>query len=609
MSQTVRPMTDVIRHRGPDDEGFFVADGVGLGMRRLSIIDVEGGHQPIFNEDESVVVVFNGEIYNYRELRHDLQQRGHRFATASDTEVLVHLYEEYGDDCVHHLRGMYAFAIWDIENRRLFVARDRLGIKPLYYRLQGDSLVFASEIKSLLEHADVSASIDLDGLSNYLTLKYVPAPGTMFDGIKALPPGYSMSWEDGRTSMQRYWDLSFAGGEGDRRSESEYTEELESILQESVRLRLRSDVPFGAFLSGGVDSSLIVALMSEILDEPVKTFSVGFAQEGSVEDERMYARMVAEQFGTDHREVMVRSEDFLDLMDDVVWHLDQPIADQATVATLMLSRLASQHVKMVLTGEGGDELFAGYARYSGERLSSVSRFVPGGLTARVASATGRVPSLHRATIALKALAHHDETARFTQWNSLFPLDEKRKLFTSDVAAQLRDVSSDYVFSEYLAAVDAKKPLNRMLYVDTKVWLPDYLLLRGDKLAMAASLEARVPLLDHVLVDFAANLPVDLKLKGMTRKYLLKKVARSRLPDEVIDRKKQGFPIPLMAWLRDGARPLLEENLSPEAVRSRGLFDPRYVSALMEEFDAGNVRAGYHAFSLASVEMWCRAFLD
>jgi len=602
-------MRDAIIHRGPDDEGFFVASNVGLGVRRLSIIDLAGGKQPIYNEDKSIVVVFNGEIYNYSELTEHLRQRGHTFATNSDTEVIVHLYEEFGQDCVHELRGMFAFAVWDTHHRRLFIVRDRLGIKPLYYTQAGERLVFGSEIKAILQHPEVQARLDLGGLSNFLSLRYVPAPQTMFADILALPPGYTLTCDPDGVTVRSYWDLSFARNQNGRMSEAAAAEQLEELLRESVRLRLMSDVPFGALLSGGVDSSTIVALMSEFMDEPVKTFSVGFEGDGEAFSELPWARLVAEQYQTDHHEVFVRPQDLIDLAEIVVWHLDQPIADQATLATYMVSELASRYVKMVLMGEGGDELFAGYARYAGERLSPVFRNIPKPFRSLMLAMSARLPGLRRPKIALYALCQSDEATRLTNWFPLFNQEMKDALLSDELKRELNGFSTDHVFAQHLAHTDAVDPLSRMLYIDTKLWLPDDLLARGDKMSMASSVEARVPLLDHKLAEFAASLPPHLRLRNLTRKYLLKKVSRTWLPAQIVDRKKKGFPMPISVWFRQEARSFVRDILSPAAIRRRGLLNPDYVEKLLNEHEAGLADHGVPLFGLLSLELWLRLFID
>jgi asparagine synthase (glutamine-hydrolysing) len=609
-SVLLKRMTDIITHRGPDGEGFFVTNGAGLGMRRLSIIDLSTGDQPMYNEDGSIVVVFNGEIYNYLDVRAELAKRGHQFATSCDTEVLVHCYEEYGDDCVTHLRGMFGFAIWDENRRRLFVARDRLGIKPLYYTQMGGNLVFGSEIKAILEHPSVTPRLDLTALSDYLSFRYVPAPATMFEEIFALPPGHILTYdEESGLSIRQYWDVSFAQNGHQRRSEDEYAEELEALLAASVKMRLMSDVPFGAFLSGGIDSSTVVALMTRYLDEPVKTFSVGFGEEGADFNELTYARMVAERYQTDHHEVILNADHFTELTEKIIWHLDQPIADYPDLAYYMVSALATQHVKMVLTGEGGDELFAGYARYAGERFSPYASRIPKPAMRLAVSASQRLPGLRRQKQALLALSYKDEAQRLTNWFPLFNQQWKQELLSDAVKSELDGHSSDSVFGAYLDATDAIDPVSRMQYVETKVWLVDDLLARGDKLSMANSLEARVPLLDSKLVEFAASVPWDMKIKGLKRKYLLKKVSEKWLPDEIIYRKKKGFPVPVPVWFRNEARDYLHDHLSPDRVRQRGLFDPEYVQKLLREHDTGFTDHATPLFGLLSVELWQRQYLD
>ena len=607
--QVLGDMLSVIRHRGPDDSGVYFGKDVAIGMRRLSIIDLSGGKQPICNEDGSIVTVFNGEIYNFQVLREQLRNRGHSLATASDTEVIVHLYEDFGEDCVQHLRGMFGFALWDARRRRLFVARDRLGIKPVYFAQSGGRLIFASEIKAILQHPATQANLNVDGLSKFLSLKYVPAPQTMFEGIYALPPGCSLTCDANGVKVRRYWDLSFANHSNGERSEESYADELDALLRECVKLHLMSDVPFGAFLSGGLDSSTVVALMSQFLNEPVKTYSVGFEGDAEAFSELPYARMVAKKYEADHHEVFIRPNDLINLSEKVIWHLDQPIADEACLANYMVAELASRQVKMVLTGEGGDELFAGYARYAGERLSPLFRHLPRAAKSVALAASGCVPGLRRQKLALYALCQPDEVNRLVNWFPLFNSEAKQALLSEDFKQNLNGGDASAVFAEHLALTDATDPLDRMLYVDTKLWLPDDLLARGDKTSMAASLEARVPLLDHKLVEFAAALPQHLKVKGLTRKYLLKKVGQALLPPEIIRRKKKGFPMPISLWFRKEARSFLRDVLSPSALQRRGLFNPAFVEKLLTEHENSFADHGSLLWGLLSVELWQRAFMD
>ena len=603
--EVLERMMMAIFHRGPDEDGRLCDGPLAMGMRRLSIIDLADGQQPIFDESGRYGVVFNGEIYNYRELRTELISRGHQFRTNSDTEVIVHLFEEQGAACVDHLRGMFAFAVWDKVERTLFIARDRMGIKPLYFTRRNNSFVFGSEIKSLLKHPDVTASLDHQALAAYLSLKYVPAPRTMFAGIESLPPAHCMTISGDQVSIRRYWDVSYEKSETNK-TEQEYADELDAHLRESIGLRLRADVPFGAFLSGGIDSSIIVAYMSQLLNDPVKTFSVGFAG-GEEADELPYAEKVAKHFGCEHHTLVINGSDFVEHAESVLWHLDQPIADQATAATHMVAKLARQHVKMVLTGEGGDELFAGYARYVGNQYERLFRPLPAFAGRMIRAGADYLPGMRRGKIALGALTQRDEATRLSNWFPMFSDDAKEAL----MSAQLRefDQPTARLFAQHLQRCDATEPLNRMLHADCNLWLPDYLLLRGDKLTMANSLEARVPLLDHELVKFAAALPTNMKLRGKTRKYLLKKVAARYLPDEIINRRKQGFPIPIDVWMRNEAKPMVHDLLASDSIARRGLFKPQAVEKLLRRHQNGSHDYATELWGLMSVEMWMRRFVD
>jgi asparagine synthase (glutamine-hydrolysing) len=607
-AEAAAAMLAAIVHRGPDDEGLHIDEHVALGVRRLSIIDLAGGHQPIANEDETVIVVFNGEIYNYRSLRDRLVRSGHALRTHSDTEVIVHLYEELGDDCVHELNGMFTFAVWDARRQRLLLARDRLGVKPLYYADGGGRLLFASEIKALLQHPSMAAGLDLDALATFLLLKYVPAPRTMFSGISALPPGHLLTCDRSGTRVRAWWDVSFRSTRASL-SEEEAADGLRARLREAVRSQLVSDVPFGAFLSGGIDSSLVVALMSEELQQPVRTFAVGFGPPDEELSELPYARLVAERYETEHSEVLMDAQDLVATAEKVVWHLDQPIADPACAANYLVAELASRDVKMVLTGEGGDELFAGYARYAGERLAPLFRHLPGPARSVGVRLSRRSPGLSRPRIALYALCQPDERRRLATWFPLMRLDTRAALAAGDLVEAVGRAAPERLFDDPLARTDAVHPISRMLYVDTKLWLPDDLLARGDKMSMATSLEARVPLLDHRLVEFAATLPPSLKVKGFSRKYLLKKVAQEWLPDEVIRRPKKGFPLPMGGWLRGGAREFCRDLLSPDVVRRRGLFSPAAIAQLLDEHESGAADHGPALWALLSVELWHRLFID
>ena len=606
--EVLESMMNVIQHRGPDDAGTYRSGAVGLGMRRLSIIDIEGGKQPVSNETGEITLVFNGEIYNFRSLRGELCDRGHVLATSSDTEVIVHLYEERGTECVNELRGMFGFALWDKGKGQLLLARDRLGIKPLYYADINGVLVFGSEIKSILQHPLISAELDANALNNFLSLKYVPAPQTMFKGIYALPPGHVLTCDREGVSVRQFWELGFP--EPVMWSEGECAERLEALLRESVLLHLQSDVPFGAFLSGGLDSSIIVALMAEYLSQQVNTFSIGFEDCGQAGSEAGYARLVASHFGTRHNEVFITATDFVENAERVVWHLDQPVADLACFANMMLAECASRQVKMVLTGEGGDELFAGYARYSWERFRPVTKWIPGWAGDGLVKAVSSLPRLRRPKLALNALMQKNEACRLVHWFPLFSTLEKARLLSKAMQGEVSTLASaEGIFAEHLASVDSSIALNRMLYVDTKLWLPDDLLARGDKMSMAASLEARVPLLDHKLVEFAAALPQKMKIHRLTRKYLLRKVAEKYLPAPILHRKKQGFPIPISGWLRREAKEFVSDLLSWETVRHRGVLDPDYVQDILRQHMQGRADRGAQLWGLMQLELWMRQFLD
>ncbi len=604
-------MQQALLHRGPDDDGVYLDDeaGVGLGFRRLSIIDVAGSRQPITSEDGQVILTFNGEIYNYRDLQQQVRQQGHTLRTSGDGEVIVHLYEQLGVECVQALRGMFGFAIWDERERRLLLARDRMGIKPIYYTVQDGTLIYASEIKAILQHPVVPRTMHLDALKMYLAMRYVPAPYTMFSGISALPPGHILIADEHGVHTHQYWDIVFQEPDSPR-SEAEYAEELEALLHEIVQLHLVSDVPFGAFLSGGVDSSTIVALMTRFLNEPVQTFSVGFAGIWSEHSELNFAHQVVQQYHTHHRDVIVAPDDISSRAAQVIWHLDQPIGDEATVANYMVASLAGQHVKMVLTGEGGDELFAGYGRYEWEQRGAVLRRLPLTLRSTALGLSRLLPGKRGAKIALYALAHSDEAQRMRNWFAMFNSDMLADLIAGQpLETHPTSVNAEQMFRTYLARAGTDHPINRMLYVDSWMWLVDDLLARGDKTSMAHALEARVPFLDHKLVEFAARLPPHLKVNRLQRKYILKKVASTLLPDTIVYRPKQGFPLPMTEWFRTELRPWVHDLLAPATVQRRGLFNPAYVARLLDEHDRELADHSLQIWGLLSFELWQQQFLD
>lgn len=616
----VERLCDRIAHRGPDGHGVHVDGPAALGQRRLSIIDLEGGRQPMSNEDGSIWLTFNGEIYNFRELRAELERRGHRFASSSDTEVIIHAYEEYGEDCLDRLRGMFAFALWDARRRRLFIARDRVGKKPLFHAEAGGSFVFASELQALLTHPGVPREADPDALDEYLTYGYVPAPRTAFRGVFKLPPAHSLMVElDGNgglksRTLRRYWSLDY--GTKLNLGEEEAGERLLDVLIEAVRLRMVADVPLGALLSGGVDSSLVVALMSRLSDRPVKTFSIGFDDKAF--DELPFARMVAERYGTDHHEMVVRPN-ALEILPTLVRHYGEPFADSSAVPSYYVSRLTRQHVTVALNGDGGDESFAGYDRYYAGGVADRYRKIPRPLRAGVieplaALIPASLPPRNRIGRAKRFLEAASRPAgeRYLRWVSYFSESRKDGLYADDFRQSLRP---DRVEGAWLLGLlDRARGLgygglDAVLDADVQSYLPFDLLVKMDIATMANSLEARSPLLDHVVMEFAASLPESLKIRGASTKYLLRKVARPLLPAECLDRRKMGFGVPVGDWMRGDLRPLLfDVLLSPQAM-ARGLFRPEAVRRLVDEHLARSHDHTFRLWALLWLEFWHLEFLN
>jgi asparagine synthase (glutamine-hydrolysing) len=591
----VDAMLETMVHRGPDGAGRLDRLGLALGMRRLAIVDLAGGDQPIYNEDGSVGVVFNGEIYNFREMRVDLERQGHRFATRSDTEALVHGYEQWGDDMLHRLRGMFAFALWDEGRRRLLVARDRFGKKPLYYSRHRGEIVLGSEIKSLLA-AGVPADLDDAALEDYLALRYVPAPRTLFRSVRQLPAGHKMVISDDRVEIERWWRLRY--GPKLPITLGQAADEIEALMRTAVERRLVSDVPLGCFLSGGLDSSVVLSFMAELSDEPVRTFSIGF-DEGWASDELPAARATAHALRTRHHETRLGPDEFLRLMPTAVWHRDEPLAEPSEIPLLALSRMAREHVTVVLSGEGGDELFGGYPKYRADallaRVGRVGRAVLGERRLHELARWYRLP--RRARMSVEALATADPGERWPRW------------FGAD---RLAGLSSNGVrpLDTVLAGLDpGLSPLDRMLALDVESYLVDNLLVRGDKMTMAASIEGRMPLLDHDLADYAARLPEELKATPRRTKIVIREIVRRRLPDSVLSRKKVGFAVPVASWFRGGLGDALERlTIGPEA-RLDPLVDPERVRKALELHRAGRYDLGKELWSLLTLEVWARIFLD
>jgi asparagine synthase (glutamine-hydrolysing) len=606
-------MCAVIEHRGPDSRGAHTEDGVAIGMQRLSIIDLKTGDQPIYNEDRSVVVVHNGEIYNYKELREGLRERGHTLATSGDTEVIVHLYEEHGDRCVEHLRGMYAFALWDRRRRRLILARDRLGKKPLFYRATPDAFWFASEPKSILQDPEVPRDVDRDAIDSYLQLQYVPHPLSAFAALRKLPPAHTLTWEaGGRAETRRYWRLSYRDRfEG--ASEAELRERVRSGLLEATRLRLRSDVPLGAFLSGGVDSSAVVAAMAKAGSGRVRTFSIGF--DVAAYDETAHAREVARLYDTEHHEFRVEPS-AMDVLSKLVWHYGEPFADSSAIPSFYLSELTRRHVKVALNGDGGDESFAGYDRYPNQRMAARLQAIPGPLRRaagrlmeRVGPGTAYTDTRSRAYRVATAMSM-DQRERYAATMSYFRRSDADRLYTPEFLAELPgERTSPALIGRAWDDSDATDLTEQMLATDVETYLPGDLLVKMDIATMAHSLEVRSPFLDHVFMEEVASMPAQAKLPGREPKHLLKEAIRPWVPDSVIDRPKMGFAVPLADWLRGDLRSLPGEVLLDPAATSRGWFRPEAVTRLIDDHVSGATDNAYKLWALLQLELWLRQYID
>ncbi|HEX6179110.1 MAG TPA: asparagine synthase (glutamine-hydrolyzing) [Thermoanaerobaculia bacterium] len=597
----VGAMCDSIVHRGPDDSGIFASGEIGFGMRRLSIIDVHGGHQPVANEDGSVRVVFNGEIYNFQSLRARLLSNGHRLTTRSDTEVLVHLYEEEGIDFVKRLRGMFAFALWDARRRQLVIGRDRLGIKPLYYGRFGGRLMFASEIKAILALPEVSRDLDPVSVDHLFAALTTPDARSIVSGISKLPPAHVLVASGGEVRTSRYWDVSFEPNR--RASRADLVAELQHKLDESVATHMVSDVPVGAFLSGGLDSSTVVAHMVRHTSRRVKTFAIGFNE--AAFNELPHARTVARALGTDHHE-LVLEPDVLDVVEDVVWHLDEPFGDPSSIPTFMVSRLAAQHVKVALSGDGGDEIFAGYEKYNVERRERRYSRLPAPLRSMVRRVATRLPDGARGR---NFLLHHSLAGwdRYLDAGTLLSSDWRRQLLHRDVvaAAAAHDPADE---SRVWLESSRGHWLSAAQYLDLHVYLPLDILTKVDRMSMAHSLEARVPLLDHEVVEFAATIPPEWAFRGDSGKQVLKAAMRGMLPDAIIDRPKRGFAVPLASWFRGQLEPYVRDLLLSQRARERSIVNPAAVERLLALHRRGRA-LDFHLWTLIAFETWCRLFVD
>src|SRR5882762_1103076 len=606
----VRSMADAIQHRGPDDDGYHFSGPIGLGFRRLSIVDVSTGHQPISNEDGSVWVVFNGEIYNYRELRAELAAKGHTLKTQTDTEVLVHLYEEYGTQMVEKLRGMFGFAIWDEKQRTLFLARDRVGIKPLYYCWTRRFLSFGSEIKAILADPEVEREVDRTMIDRFLTFYYMPGEQTLFKNIFKLPPGSYLIAKDGKVEVRQYWDLSFEPTEPapDLKTAEK---QLVDLLEETMEQHMIADVPVGFLLSGGVDSTAMLSFAAGKTDRPISSYTIGFSASGVV-DERPYARLAAQRFGTEHHELSISAKEFSDFLPSYIGFMEEPVCEPPAVALYYISKLARNYVKVLISGEGGDEAFAGYPNYrTMVWLERIKRALgpAQGPARRILQTLNQGWSSKMAKYA-RLLDVPQESYYYSKTSSPFHYFNRRyqELYSNSFSEFVDKERSVSPVSQFFKSAQDFGDLNKMLYLDTKTWLPDDLLVKADKMTMANSVELRVPFLDHKVLEFAAGLPANFKLRGFTTKYLAKKALSAHVPQEILERRKAGFPVPYESWLRQDLQGWLRDVLLDRESLNRGYFKKEAITQLLEN----DQRSGGYSkelFSLAVLELWHRAFLQ
>ncbi len=609
-------MRDVLHHRGPDEAGIFIEKNVGLGHRRLSIVDLKCGQQPMFNQDRSCVIVYNGEVYNHTDYRRELIEKGYEYKTHCDTETILHLYEEYGKNCVEKLRGMFAFAIWDENKRELFIARDRLGIKPLYYVHDRDgNLFFASEMKAILAANAVKPELNYAALTDYLANRGTGGDETLFAGIKRLAAGHTLTWKDGEIRIEKFWDLQFEPKlNGQRRSEQDWTAEWFELFQKAVELRLMADVPLGMFLSGGIDSSAICAVTAKMIDAPLKTFSVAFAEREANELE--YARLVANAYKTEHHEIIVSPEEFFGALPDLIWHEDEPIAFSSSVALNFVSRLAARHVKVVLTGEGSDESLAGYGRYAKTLLNlkygaAYHKFTPQAAREFVAGKIENMPLdskiRHKLRKSFFSIEPNIENIYFDNF-AVFPQTMQNEMFTEEAKERIGTHTNPYAeMSRFFNSAETTSLLDRMLYADTKTYLHE-LLMKQDQMSMAASIESRVPFLDHKLMEFSAQMPDELKLHGKTTKFVLREAMKGILPAEILTRKKMGFPVPIGKWFRNEYKYLIDEYVTGERALSRGIFNADFVRNIAARHQQGE-NHDERLWALLNFEMWQRRFLE
>ena len=604
-------MNEAIRHRGPDEDGFYFSDGVGLAMRRLAIIDLKSGQQPIPNSDRTAWIVFNGEIYNYRELRGQLEKLGHEFHTDSDTEAIVHAYDQYGTDCPKYLRGMFAFAIWDERAKSLFLARDRVGKKPLLYAKLDGELVFGSEFTALLEHPRISRDVDFEAIHHYLSFICVPAPLTAYRAIRKLEPGHWLLWRGGEIKTERYWELDFSKKVSI--DEEEAGERVVELLRDAVRVRLMSEVPLGAFLSGGIDSSAVVALMAQESSEKIKTFSIGFDEQDF--SELHHARRVAEHVGADHHEFIVRP-DAMEILPTLVEHYGEPFADSSAIPSYYVSKETRAFVTVALNGDGGDECFAGYERYAAmsiaQKYANLPEALRNGVISNVVSALpgfdARQNPLRKAK-RFVAAASLPPVERYLRWVSAFDDAAKQNLYSDDFRRETAMFRTASILEPWFAKANGSGIIDAALLTDTMTYLPNDLLVKMDIASMTVSLEARSPFLDHQLMEFAASLPEKLKLRRLTTKYLLKRVLKKLVPAENLNRSKMGFGVPIGHWFRGAMQPFLRETLLSEKALARGLFQPERVRQLIDSHVSVKADHSHRLWTLLMLELWFERFID
>ena len=614
-NQYAEEAVGLLRHRGPDEGGVWQGDGIFLGMRRLSIIDLSTGQQPIWNEDNSCAIVYNGELYNFLDLRPVLQSKGHVFRTKSDTEVVLHAYEEWGPECLQRFNGMFAFAIWDNSQRSLFLARDRIGEKPLYYFYDQHRFSFASEIKAILAEPTIPREMHLPGLANFLAFGHAVAPETIYQNISKLLPGHYLILQNGRLDLREYWDVGSEPQlpEGKHFSEADYIQYIRELLDDSVRRRMIADVPVGAFLSGGVDSSTVVALMKRHATGPVKTFSLGFDVGGGAYNELPDARAVAKYLGTEHYELNVSHTDLVKLLYKLVYHYDEPFGDAAGFPVLLISQFAREQVKVVLAGDGGDEIFGGYRRYAADLFSSYYQYLPHLLSHKlIPDLVDRLPRFRRFKQLAQFLPIPDPAKRYGSWLTCFSADLRAELFRPQIYQSIKDHDPSWYYPFYYNRLEPPSyvdHLNRILYVDFKSWLPDAYMEKVDKASMACSLEVRLPLLDHRLVELAFQIPGSYKIRGWSFKRIFKKAVRELLPESVLKKPKHGFSVPTDPWFRGALKDFTFEVLFDARTRRRKYFNFAVIERIWREHLEGRYVRDTHLWLLLNFELWHRIYLD